>query len=531
MSVSKNTLDNWKRLKRDGNGRLTKRANKSRSPRLFIPRNLLKKESLALTERICAYIRDKGLSPEIAVNSVCLNELDRLPQTAGVRRLTEEAESAFDEELRNAVLPAESDAVGLIYQSVLAEGAKSELGSYYTSEAVAAELLKDVKGVLLDPACGSGSFLLSSGLPPERLIGVDKDPLAVRIAKTNMFKKFAGYDFEPDIRCEDFLEGSYRADTVATNPPWGGRTENAGLARIAGTTESYALFAVKALSVASEVRLLLPESLISAVGYAKLRNYLKDRLYKIVTFGRVFDQVLSKAMGIFLSDAPGEYVSLVSDGKERLLPRRNFGSEWTFCDEADLEEIESYYRVPHVLLDADFAMGIVTGDNAGTLREAPFEGGEPVITGKDIERYVIKKPRYYIRYDRENFQQSVPEKCFRQEKLVYKFISHRPVFAYDGEGRLTLNNANFLVPRGMNIKYVLAVLNSSVTEKIYRSRFRTEKVLKSNLKTLPIPLADEQIQREIAAEVDLVIAGKPDKDLDEKVRKIFSGEMCNFPSR
>lgn len=72
------------------------------------------------------------------------------------------------------------------------------------------------------------------------LYGLDIDPTAVMIARTNLLAKYADCDFEPQIYCADFLaltsansnDNAVIPDTfdyIYTNPPW----EPTGTARAA----------------------------------------------------------------------------------------------------------------------------------------------------------------------------------------------------------------------------------------------------------------------------------------------------------
>ena len=78
------------------------------------------------------------------------------------------------------------------------------------------------------------------------------------------------------------------------------------------------------------------------------------------------------------------------------------------------------------------------------------------------------------------------------------------VFAYDNTGLLSLNSCNILIPQipGLSVKYVLAVLNSSVAQFFFEKKFHSVKVLRSLLEQIPIPMADEETQTLIVELVD-----------------------------
>ena len=150
----------------------------------------------------------------------------------------------------------------------------------------------------------------------------------------------------------------------------------------------------------------------------------------------------------------------------------------------------------------------MTGNN----REFVFEGsgGEPVLRGTDVFKYRAKEPAARIKFEPELFQQCAPEAIYRaKEKLIYRFICEEPVFAYDGDGTLSLNSCNVLIPRikGLGTKYILAVLNSSVASFFFKVKYGSVKMLRSSIESLPIPRADEKEQERIESLVDGILSG------------------------
>ena len=157
-----------------------------------------------------------------------------------------------------------------------------------------------------------------------------------------------------------------------------------------------------------------------------------------------------------------------------------------------------------------WGLGIVTGDNKKHLKLKQGRGMEPIYTGKEIEAYTLKQPRYFVKYKRADYQQVAKDEIYRtDEKLVYKFISKNLVFSYDGSGSLFLNSANILIPRipGMTIKTVLAFLNSETFKFLYKSLFGEIKILKGNLMELPFPEISPETNENLTKLVDEVLKG------------------------
>ena len=177
---------------------------------------------------------------------------------------------------------------------------------------------------------------------------------------------------------------------------------------------------------------------------------------------------------------------------------------------------------------ADFALGIVTGDNKRYLSNDCLDGMEPVVTGSDVYRYRYQDSGKYVDPDLALYQQAAPAKLYRApEKLIYRFINRQLVFAYDDRQRLTLNSCNVVIPRveRLDMKYIMAVLNSRVAQYMYEKRYHVVKVLRSHIESIPIPLADVRSQQEIIQMADNLMTCESRCDLydeiDDAVRRLY----------
>ena len=156
---------------------------------------------------------------------------------------------------------------------------------------------------------------------------------------------------------------------------------------------------------------------------------------------------------------------------------------------------------------ADFALGIVTGNNKALLKKEKEGKAELVLKGADIQKYKISPSKCFLAYEPENFQQCAKESYYRaKEKLLYRFIGRQLVFAYDSQQRLSLNSCNILIPHvpGMDMKYIMAVLNSSAAQFLYSRKFHSLKVLRAYLEQIPIPAAPDR-QGEIVSLTETIL--------------------------
>ena len=180
-----------------------------------------------------------------------------------------------------------------------------------------------------------------------------------------------------------------------------------------------------------------------------------------------------------------------------------------------LRKIKSTTPSALLLGNADFALGIVTGNNKAYISNEKTAENEMILKGADIRKYHINPTNNYIVFKPESFQQIAPTELYRApEKLLYRFICSQLVFAYDDKQTLSLNSCNIVIPKiqGLKMKYVMAILNSRIAQFIYKRQFNSVKVLRSHIENIPIPLVDSSVQDEIIEVCDQLILGL---ELDE----------------
>jgi len=558
-------------------GRLNKRANKRNSEKKFIPKeysrenidsdiinisNYISENSLSINESIFLLSLSLLLKEELIFNS-SLDELLTFDKSYYKNDyLLEILENFFKNikdfsrerkyyELLTKEIPSHNDILGLIYQSIKSEGEKAKQGSYYTPKYIVDEIIKDyVKKdqKILDPCCGTGQFLLiaSDGiLNPNSLFGFDIDPVAVFIAKINLIIKYKSIDFDPNIFCKDTLldidssslfatkEYPEFYDLILTNPPWGLHFENGALSSLKfiyphiKSLESFSYFLSKSIDMLNGngiLSFILPESILNIKVHSDIRNtVLKNTsILKIIKLGRVFTNVFTNVIRIDLikkTPTKNHKIKIVGNSKYSIDQDRFFSNPDLIFDidvnDYDNSIIKKAFSQPYSTLknNADWALGIVTGDNKKYLKTSKEEGYEEIFKGKDVNKYLLSNASNYIKFEPEKFQQVAPVEKYRaKEKLIYKFISNKLVFAYDDKQKLTINSANILIPKLNNYpaKVVLALLNSSLYQFIYLKKFNTIKVLRGNLEELPLPDFSKAIINKLTNLVDKVLVNKID---------------------
>lgn len=194
-----------------------------------------------------------------------------------------------------------------------------------------------------------------------------------------------------------------------------------------------------------------------------------------------------------------------------------------------LDAISNIENVVYLKGNAKFALGIVTGNNKEYISTEKKDGNEIILKGRDIQRYGMTTSENYIRFVPESFQQVAPLEMYRaKEKLLYRFISEVPVFTYDDQQTLSLNSCNIVIPEidGIEMKYVLAILNSSVAAYFISKRFNSVKLLRSHIEQMPIPIVTADRQTAIVKKVDRIMNSSENicglyEDLDSDIMALY----------
>ena len=549
--------------------RLNKRANKSQSGKTFLPEELMiNKRDKAEISRVIHYILAQNIHGETALFLLAINLLQKkqlLPHNIplnqirsgvftipGMRNLLKDLgdwhrnlpRNVFTEKaflLLDFDLAEQQDLLGIIYQSIIKEGNKATRGSYYTPYPVVEQIARETRGndfTLLDPCCGTGQFLLAfagNTNNPSGLYGIDTDPIAVRIAKINLFLQFPETDFMPAVYCGDALLGEWnlpRFDVIATNPPWGYHFTPGTLHAleehfpVIRSGESFSYFLVQGINLLSakgKLVYLLPEAILNVKTHEDIREYIltNSRLCGIRYLKKRFTNVFSPVIMLELDKQKRGKKTIIrkKQGSPFKIDSSRFASNPgkifdVHMETMDEELITRIYRKKHITLKdgADWALGIVTGDNARYVHaEKQGFAREAVYKGRDIKPFGFLPPSGYISFKPSLYQQVAPEGKYRaKEKLIYKFISHRLVFAHDTEQRLTLNSANILIPMlpDYPVKVILGLFNSTLYQFIFQKKFNAIKVLRSHLEQLPLPLMEATLMEQILHRVDQILQGE-----------------------
>jgi SAM-dependent methyltransferase len=463
----------------------------------------------------------------------------------------------------------DGDFVGYIYQSLQSGKNLKKKGQFFTPPEIVDQIITSTihtpffneEMKLLDPACGSGQFLISvfkkirnnfvkngcdiiqaGKLSANLLYGLDTDETAVEIAKWNIAKISGCHSDEIHIFTGDFLnkESLYlnsfplkglHFDYIIGNPPWGSSLSaelkkyyrsNYGFAKSGINT--FTLFIERSLELLNnegKLGFLVPEAFLNIKAHLQSRYSILNRsvIEEICQWGELFKNVFAPSISIIIKheenfDVIRSNIIKVINGCDlkkgtyKMIPQMTFNSthEYIFninysSSVVNLVSYISDVDCMYLANNAQFFLGIVTGNNdkfISPIRSSQFP--DPIITGKDIIPYKSIHGGKYFKFEPESLQQVAPEYLYRtKNKVFYKFIGRNLTFALDTDGVFSLNNVNAFIPESSVIapEALVAVLNSSLMQYYYQNNFFTVKVLRGNLEKLPIKKLSRSSERKL----------------------------------
>ena len=459
------------------------------------------------------------------------------------------------------------DTLGFAYISLRDLSHRKQTGAYYTPEKTVNTLISNLKKcvntqnkTLCDPCCGTGNFLIGlvgNGVEIENLYGQDIDEISILITRINMFlldNTLTKEQLYSRFVCGDTLSNTFsrKFSVVLGNPPWGydfSKEETAYLTTNYITAknkgmESYDLFIEKGMSMLEEsgyLAYVLPEAILSVNSHQQARELIvKNTAFKFVSYlGNAFAGVQCPAiiLGIqngYHGETKGCRIELNNEefiiNANRDVDITSFSFNMSDAEYDCLQVISSVQNAKHLANNAKFALGIVTGNNKEYIANEKKDGMEVILKGSDIFRYTMKETDNYIQFAPEKFQQVAPTEMYRaEEKLLYRFIAEVPVFTYDNQQTLSLNSCNILIPQieGMNIKYVLAILNSSVAAYFINKKYNSVKLLRSHIEALPIPMVSAEKQNGIIKKVDHIMNSNENisglyEEIDKEIMGLYN---------
>ena len=497
------------------------------------------------------------------VNNKYIFLVDALCENADIKSVLDKYPELFKYDY---VYEPKEDILGFLYISLKNISSRKVAGAYYTPAFAVRKLCEKLFAInsaknktVLDPCCGSGNFVLQ--LPEnvcyENVYATDIDLTGIKLARINYALKYKISDKQivyNHVFYNNFLKDniSQKFDFIIGNPPWGYdflESEKADLKKsfvcASAGVESYDLFiqqAIKKLNTNGVMAFVLPEAVLKVKKHKPVREFLfnKNSLQYLEYLGEIFDKVQCPSVilqvchdnkpfttkGIIVKNAKNEFII----NSDRIVDYNCMNFNITDEEYNLINKIDGLENIVKLENNSDFALGIVTGDNKKYISTKKTAGGEMVLAGTDIYKYKYDFSSKYIKFLPDEFQQTAPVKFYRaKEKLLYKFICNKPVFAYDDKQVLSLNSCNILIPKikDMDIKYIMAVLNSKIVMFYFMKKFNSVKVLRSHIEQIPIPVASLSDQSEIVGLADNIL----NTDNPERIKILYNkidSRLCEY---
>jgi type I restriction-modification system DNA methylase subunit len=421
----------------------------------------------------------------------------------------------------------DDDILGAFYQSIQSVSQKSNSGSYYTPS----ELLTTIKipsnKTVLDPCCGSGGILLNvltKAHDPSKIFARDIDETALKICFINLVLFFNNCNIIPNISKQDITlnntsdlfcqSNDDQFDYIVTNPPWGSKftvQQKEYLSKLYPELTTSEIFSIalynarKMLKKNGNLYFFLPHSFLNVATHRKIRYWILNGNNKISIklLGNAFKGVLSESILLHLKNSSAEksiYIENKNGNIYQISLKNIIPPDYIVSATSKTQDtliIDKIFNSKHVTLTDDtiFALGVVTGNNKKYLTEKKAGTSEAIFRGKDIDKYTFLKPKYYLEFRPDLFQQTAPEDYYRQKKIVYRFISDKLICALDKGNNLLLNSANLFISNNYPMETIVSFFNSDIYTFIFSKKFHSRKVLKSHLQNLPLPILSDETHR------------------------------------
>ncbi len=500
------------------------------------------------------------------------------------------------------------DILGKAYEQHISRKERKELGQFYTPDFVIDYILDQVgispDKTILDPACGSGGFLmkaydrlrkqyLKQGWAEEvihkhilknNLYGIDINPFATQLTVMNLLLKDLDhptgeinvvegnsldktYDgFEMDILETDSPLGTITGvnkqvslvkllrerpfDIVVSNPPyvtlWGiDKTTKNYLQKnykcATGRFNTFTIFLERVIDLISDggtIGFVVPEGLLSEIEYRFIREYIL-RTCKILNIAFLPKDTFTASV---------DTIAIILQKESNYTKRKeNKVGVTVHSNNHTIASTPTYYLNQDLFLANEYKMFLVfltpeTQDIYEQIHEqtTPLKtlveiqqgiiySGLPkqdvfsnkkqndeyvkILDGRDIGRYQnnyhLKAENRYLWYGSHLHRPREERLFLAEEKLLLQRRSPNMVATIDDEQFYALNTLYILLPlenkEQVNLKYILALLNSSLMNWVYKKMWLGWQVTIPALDILPIKTVDEGIQKKLGAQVDRVL--------------------------
>jgi len=476
------------------------------------------------------------------------------------------------------------------------------------------EIVRNIK--IVDPACGSGAFLITAfeyllnynkylddkildlvgtqtidsdrtkEILQKNIFGVDLNKESVEITKLSLWLKTANKNktlasLENNIKCgnsliddpkiagdlafnwenefpEVFANGGF--DIVIGNPPYVSAEYISEIEKnfyeknyfsASGRQNLYIIFYEKSINLLRKngnLGFVTPYTILKNMYYKDIREYILNNttILEIIDFKGIIvfkDAGVDSIVFLLKKKKQEEYtIKYINNIKEfenqiydinyfknsQIKEKKDLSIQFS-KNEKLISKILNKKNILQLKEIIDFKQGIITGGNKDFLTKEKLHNCEKVLTGMDFCRYRLFNPNQYIIYDIEKLHRPRKREIFEsKEKILLRQTGAFPICMLDDKQYFTLDTVHngILKNNNFNIKYILALLNSSFTKFIYENLINENGKIFAQVKIiyineLPIINISLEKQQTFIEKVDKMLSlNKELQDLSQKFQRM-----------
>jgi adenine-specific DNA-methyltransferase len=359
----------------------------------------------------------------------------------------------------------------------------------------------------------------------------------------------------------DWMFGVEKFDVVIGNPPYIQLSKSNNISddqkkylktrykTSAGRLNAFIFFihnALEKLNSTGQLVYIIPNTILTQEYYSYTREIIlkKFHLIEIVNYESMpFENAVVENVTLFIQARTNDNldVKITSDNlKEVKLIKEVNHNDFLFQDNFSFN-FKSNNTIDKIFnLDGIVTLGTICnvnqgialkGDKSLSLREHNANKKfYKLLDGKNINKNLINWTGVYLDYSLDRIHSCKRKDIFEsKEKLFFRRVSENLVFAYDDEQYFALNTLVVVNSKpGFNfkIKYLLAILNSSLVNYVYKNKYKSTKKVFSEIQAnsvekLPIRSLTENEQNKFVNLSNLIIENRKEhletKELEAKI--------------
>lgn len=302
---------------------------------------------------------------------------------------------------------------------------------------------------------------------------------------------------------------------------------------------TYILFVerfVKLLKNTGFLSFIIPNTFLSNEYSQKFREFLLDetKILGIYNVGLAFEQANVEALVLTLNHRKRIKTTKIKIEEEKrfidLAELSQLTEDKKFLlhiNQENLSIIQKLGVLPKLKEFAKVWRGLTTGnDKKYIVTEATKAKHKKLITGTDVQKYLLNEVKKYVYYDSKLLDRARDERIFLlKEKLLSKFVGSNLTFCYDDKQHYVVNTACIteVLDKDINIKYLLTLLNSKLLNFYFSLIFTDNRsvfpIMKSgNIEQLPIIKIPPNQQKPFIEKAEITLS--ENKNLEE-IRRDF----------